>query len=95
MPAGLLVHSATGLAMSAQRLTGMQRPVWARIGQPHQHLHRFRHWFATTLLRNGADIRTVQELMRHRSILSTQGYTAVTSPQRQAAIQLLPDLGTP
>jgi len=92
MAAGLLVRSSTGLAMTPQRLTQTQGRVWDRIGQPHQHLHRFRHWFATTLLRNGADIRTVQELMRHASITSTQGYTAVVPAQRQAAVRLLPDL---
>lgn len=48
--------------------------------------HRLRHWYATSLLRNGANIRVVQELMRHASIQSTQIYTQVEMAQQRAAI---------
>jgi integrase len=92
-PAGLLVHDRAGRAIREDTLSASQHRVWVRIGQPHQHLHRFRHWFATALLVRGADIRTVQECLRHRSLSSTQGYTAVVPSQRQAAVALLPVLG--
>lgn len=73
-------HHAAGLtARSVQRLV---KKYAALAGIMHKVTpHTFRHSFATDLLQNGADIRSVQTLLGHASITTTQIYTHVTNSQ--------------
>ncbi|WP_179278118.1 tyrosine-type recombinase/integrase [Rhodococcus sp. 14-2470-1a] len=51
--------------------------------------HSLRHWFGTTLVDSGVDLRTAQELLRHASLATTQIYTQVSSKRRVEGINRL------
>lgn len=57
--------------------------------------HKLRHIFATTLLRNGADLLAIRDLLGHSSIATTQIYAHIDGDHKRRAHALFPKLWTP
>ena len=75
-------------AMDAQTLYNIVRARMGEVSTLKKHSpHVLRHPFATAMLNNGADIRTIQSLLGHASLAATQVYTHATFEQMKEAYE--------
>ena len=78
-----------GRPMSETAMRDTIRAVGDEVGIAGLHPHRFRHTLATTLVEQGTDLRTVQEVLGHSSLAMTAVYTKVRPARLREAIVAL------
>ena len=79
-----LFYGARGGRLNAGVVQRLMRSLRAELGLPETVTpHALRHSFATHLLAGGGDLRTIQELLGHASLSTTQRYTDVNAEKLQ------------
>lgn len=83
IPRGLKFNTGSDLRLTPRSVQRVIKKYSIRAGIVGKKIspHTLRHSFATDLLRNGADIRSVQAMLGHASVTTTQIYTHVTDKQ--------------
>ncbi|QNQ82348.1 tyrosine recombinase XerC [Lactobacillus sp. PV037] len=86
--AGDVFLNNRGKKITERGIAQVMRDVFLKAGvSAKAHPHMLRHSFATQMLDNGADMRSVQELLGHESLSTTQIYTHISTKKLQSDYQ--------
>jgi site-specific recombinase XerD len=88
---GAVCGKTNGRPLSAKSMPHIFSDRYLGAFGLHISAHMLRHTFAVQLLRAGADIRTIQTLLGHASLETTQRYLALDFDDKKRAIDRLPD----
>jgi len=83
----LVPRVESSVPIQARSVRRILRELGVKTGLGRVHPHMLRHSFATHLLEGGADLRAIQELLGHSSILTTQIYTHCSSVHLREALE--------
>lgn len=72
-------HEYTGRTghIHGNSVSSMLSVAMRRAGIPDGTAHRLRHWYGSSLVKNGTNLRAVQQLLRHASLATTERYVRV------------------
>lgn len=82
-----LFTSALGRPITRQVVFGFIKDYGKRIGRGDISPHTLRHSFATHLIQNSADVRSVQQMLGHADVSTTQIYTHITDSHLRRAYE--------
>lgn len=85
-------HEYTGRAgehIHGNSVSAMLSEAMRRAGIPGGTAHRLRHWYGTSLVKNGTNLRAVQQLLRHASLATTERYVRVEEQAKTDGIARL------
>lgn len=86
---GWLLHNSRGEPATRHTVRNYVEAARRRAGLAHLNPHGLRHAFGTHTLRAGADLKSVQEMLGHADIATTQRYLHGSKSARRAAISKL------
>ena len=79
--------SKVGTQMSRRAIQGMMTKYLEKAGIKGASVHKLRHTFATHHVARGTDLKTVQDMLGHASLISTEVYVAPAKKVQRQALQ--------